>query len=271
MPVIEDSFRRVLRPLARLMIARGNRFGWASDRLKEAFLDAAEAAFPIDGKRLTDSRISLLTGLQRKDIKALRNRGPDATPATGHGPLPRIVAAWHSAPGYQGNDGQPFPLPRSVQDGPSFETLVAQVSRDIHPRTVLDELHRQHLVQLDGDTVILTTNAVIPAGDDTAMLGYLGANLGDHAEATVDNLSAPPGSAPFFERAVHYNRLTPTALDELEAFARREQSATLARINVRALDLQRSGAGDPDATGRFRCGAFIYRADLTDGPRETDK
>ncbi len=111
------------------------------------------------------------------------------------------------------------------------------------------------------DRVTLTGDAFVPSGDEAAMARYLGANLGDHAEAAVENLLAAPEPGPFFERAVHYNKLTAESLGELEALARELQAEALDAVNARALALQDRDQGSAGATGRFRCGAYIFRAE----------
>ena len=247
---LTDAIRRILAPLVRLMIARGVRFQDVSDWLKEAYLSAATRHFAPEGRRLTDSRLSVLTGLQRRDIKALRARIEEGeTPAPGAGPLPRLIAHWRTLPEFRG-DGGPAVLARS-----EFERLAATVSTDIHPRTLLDEMLRLDLAVVTDDGIRLTADAYVPGRDDAAMIGYLGANLGDHAEVAVANVLAT-GPARF-ERAVHYNRLSPTALAELDAMARRLQQEALEALNARAMELQDTEGTDPEATGRFRFGAYV--------------
>ena len=230
--------------------------------LKELYVEACSDRFQLGGKRLTDSRVSLLTGLQRKDVKTLRARLEEPSPdnaAAGAGPLPRVLARWMSGLPYSDGIGAPRPLPR-MGDAPSFEALVAEISRDIHARTVLDELKRQGLADHDrtADTVTLTAQAYLPNRNDDALVGYFGANLGDHAEAAAENLAAAPEPGPFFERATHYNKLTPDALDQLGSRARKLQANVLSELSADALTLQKRDAGDAAATGRFRCGAYVY-------------
>ena len=185
-----DALIRILRPLVRAMIARGLTYPELAETLKQLYVDACARHFHLGGKRLTDSRISLLTGLQRKDIRALRARlegvEEDVEPP-GAGPLPRVLACWNGAQPYVDATGAPRSLPRVATDGPSFEALVAEVSHDIHPRTVLDELSRLGLVRHnpEDDRVSLIASAYLPHRDDAALLGYFGANLGDHVEVAA--------------------------------------------------------------------------------------
>lgn len=253
---------KILRPVIRLLIARGVRYGELSDWLKAAYLWTAERYFRLDGKRLTDSRLHLLTGLQRRDIARLRAADAPAENMSA-GPLPRVVALWLARHG--DGAGGTTPLPRQGPR-PSFEALVAEVSRDMHPRTMLDELLRLELVQVEGDAVHLTGEAFVPAGDEAAMLGYLGANLADHAAASVENILAAPKTGPHLERAVHYNRLTPEAVDELERLSRMLLIEALSKVNARAAALQRRDRSKTGADGRFRAGAYVYRSSDEDSP-----
>lgn len=267
---IRDAMLRILRPLVRLLIGTGVTYPAAAEWLRELYVQVAAAEFRLPGKRITDSRVSLLTGVQRRDVKAIRSRAPEAEADTtpgreGAGHLPRVLARWQTQPAYLGANGKPRPLPRFPgSGGPSFEDLVADVSQDIHPRTVLDELLRLGMVVPDpGDAglVRLQAEAFLPSGDRSALLGYLGANLGDHAEAAAANVLAAPSAGPFFERAVHYNQLTPESVADLKTLAAKLQMSALETLNARALALQTRDRDAPGTSGRFRCGAFVYHED----------
>lgn len=239
------ALRRILRPLVRVMIARGLRYPAASTLLRGLFVQVAEADFALPGRRLTDSRLSLLTGLQRRELKGLRDQPPEPVP--GAGPLPRVIAAW-LVPPHAGPEG---PRPLSRED---FAALVAGVSRDMHARTLLDELIRLGQVRAEGDRLHLVAQAFVPAADLPALMHYFGANLGDHAQAAAANLAASPAPGPHFERALHYDHLTPQDAARIESLARARLAALLAELNVMALALQQPQAR---AQARIRVGAYI--------------
>ncbi|MCB9959933.1 MAG: hypothetical protein H6843_15150 [Rhodospirillaceae bacterium] len=262
------ALARILRPLVRAMIARGLRFPDTSDLLKTLFVAEAEAKAAAEGAKPTDSRVSVLTGLQRRDVKAIRAAPPDPAAPWQAGPLPRVLARWSGDPGYHDSAGRPAALARQAGAGTrSFEELCASVTRDVHPRTLLDELVARGLVAHDRETdrVTLVSASFLAGRDEAALLGYFGANLGDHAEAAVANVLAAPAPGPFFERAVHYNRLSAESLDALDALARRLQSEVLQALNAEALARQDGDRMRADATGRFRCGAFVFTEPGTDG------
>lgn len=268
---LNNALSRILKPIVRLLIGRNVRFPAFADRIKELYVTEAAEHFRLEDKRMTDSRISMLTGLQRKDIRVIRARlESDADPRdTGAGLLPRVIANWLGRPDYQDGRGRPIALPRSAETGEvSFESLISEISKDVHPRTALDELVRLGLIVEQQGMLRLQAAAFVSGADDPALLAYFGANLGDHAEAAIRNVIAAPQLGSFFERAVHYNTLSPQSIEELEDLSRKLQTETLQRLNARALELQQRDRGDKTATGRFRCGAFVYR-ETPDRPAET--
>lgn len=228
-------------PIARLLVARGVLFAEASQRLKRQYV---RAALRQSGGDATDSRVSVLTGLQRRDIAALRE-GEGPKRRVNH--LSRLVALWQTDPGYGGK-----PLPRTG-DAPSFEALANAVSRDVHPRSMLDPLITAGTVSLGADDVVrLHATSYQPRAGSEEQIGYLADNAGDFLTLSVANVLE---AAPFFERAAHYNGLSSEAVAELEAIFREGQMALLQRIGRDAAALQKAQPG----AHRFRAGGYFYR------------
>ena len=180
---------RLLRPLVRLCIRSGMTFPALAQLLRELFVNVAEHDFALDGKDQTDSRVSLLTGIHRKEVARLRGAGAPVheTPAT----LSRtsaIIARWLAAPEFTDAKGEPLPLPRTAEGGaPSFEALVESVTKDVRPRAVLDEWLDRKLVTINGDDeIVLIDTGFVPRGDDDRKWHYLGRNLHDHVAAAAD-------------------------------------------------------------------------------------
>lgn len=246
-----------MRPLVRLLIARQLPFPWAANVLRGVYVEIAESEFPVAGRVQSDSRITLLTGVHRKDVKRLR-RQPQARalppPAASLGA--QIIARWLALPAYRDAAGEPRPLPR-LGDGVTFESLVRSVNTDIRPRVVLDEWLRLGLVRIDElGRVCLEQQAFIPAEGSAEMAYFFGRNLHDHLAAAVHNLLGE--GEPLLERSVNYTRLTPAAVAELTALARQRGLALLRELNTRALELQRRDAGRAEATQRFNVGVYVF-------------
>ena len=71
-PALVLARRRVLRPLVQIMLARGITYPYLSDLLKARCGEVADHDFGLNGKSPTDSRVSLVSGVHRKDVSRLR-------------------------------------------------------------------------------------------------------------------------------------------------------------------------------------------------------
>lgn len=71
-PVLVRALRHVLRPLVKLMLSHGITYPYLCELLKALFVDIADKDFRIDQCTPTDSRISLVSGVHRKEVSRLR-------------------------------------------------------------------------------------------------------------------------------------------------------------------------------------------------------
>ena len=72
---VQAPLARLLRPLVRLLIRSGITFPVATELLRELYVNVAENDFGLPDKEQTDSRVSLLTGIHRKEVRRLRGAG----------------------------------------------------------------------------------------------------------------------------------------------------------------------------------------------------
>lgn len=258
---------RLLRPLVRLLIRSGVTFPVMADLLRGLYVDVAVRDLLPDPKAQTDSRISLLTGVHRKEIRRLRTEPPaaDGIPAVvtlGS----QIIARWLGAPPYADAEGRPLPLPRTARSTgeASFEGLVESVTKDVRARSVLDDWIGQEIVSLDPDgRVQLNRSAFIPRPGGEEQLFYFARNLHDHIAAAAANV-ATAGPAPYFDRSMHYDRLRPDTVARLEATARDAAQQLLTDVNRIALamaeaDDKTAGTGGP--VRRINLGVYVYVED----------
>ena len=255
---------RLLRPLVRLCIRGGMTFPALAQLLRELFVNVAEHDFALEGKEQTDSRVSLLTGIHRKEVARLRGAGTpvNETPAT-LSLTSAIIARWLAAPEFTDAKGDPLPLPRTASgDAPSFEQLVSSITKDVRPRAVLDEWLDRKLVTInDDEEIVLVDTAFVPRGDDERKWHYLGRNLHDHVAAAAENVSGP---APrFLERAVHYDGLSPKLAKRLEA---RSRELAMEALKVANREANRALAKDKGGNSRWNFGVYVFHEDLDGTP-----
>lgn len=183
-----DALDQVLAPLAQLCIAKGIRIQSVENQLRSAFVKAARDAQTDQASTRLTSRISATTGLTRREVARLEQQ-PGRAPEPRRSPMTELFTHWMSDPALHDADGKPLQLPRQGP-APSFEALAQSVTRDLHPRTLLDELCRLQLASHDAasDRVRLLREAFVPQGDWSRMLAFLGDNVGDHFQAAVANV-----------------------------------------------------------------------------------
>ena len=254
---LADALAALLRPLARLAVARGLPFAEAQEALKRAFVEAALADQPDAQRRV--SRISTATGINRREVTRLLAAAPRGASR------PRSIAAevfahWTTAAEFRDRRGAPRVLPRHGP-GASFETLAQAVTTDVHPRSILDELLRLGLATHDTerDTVALARDAFVPRGDALRMLGFLADNAGDHLAGAVENVLGD--GRRHFEQAVFADALSAQALTQVRALVATQWRALIDAL-VPALERL---IEDGDAAGRareqrLRIGLYTYDA-----------
>jgi hypothetical protein len=259
--LVANAMKRVLRPFIKLMLANDLGYTFAIDLLKTLFVEVADNEFMIDGKRQTDSRISLISGVHRKDVRRLRDNLPDVDEV-----IPQnislgsqLMAIWNTNAAYVNEDGTPKSLPRLSSEAQyeSFESLVRSITTDIHPRAVLDELTRLALVRIDADNYVhLVTDAFIPQEGLEEKAFFFGHNLHDHAEAAVANISGQqPG---YLERCVHYDQLTKASVDQISELAKKQSMKTLQEIFKLADACAEQDKSSQDANMRITYGVYFY-------------
>jgi hypothetical protein len=269
---LQTPVARILRPLVRLFIRCGMTYPALCDLLRELYINVAEYDFALPGKEQTDSRVSLLTGIHRKEVRRLRGAGaPVRLVPASVSRSSMIVARWIAAPEFTDAKGAPLPLRRAGDpgEGPTYEDLVESVTRDVRPRAVLDEWLDRGMVTIDEQGRIrLEEAAFAPRAGDDRQLYYFGRNLHDHVAAAVENvLAAQP---PFFERAVHYEGVSREMAEDMMALSRRIALEALQTVNREA-----QGAVQTDSGGawRWNFGVYLYREDESlrrEAPAEQD-
>jgi hypothetical protein len=248
------------------LVARGITFPALTDLLRELYVNVAEYDFALAGKEQTDSRVSLLTGIHRKEVRRLRGAGaPVSVVPAVVSRTSRIIARWIADPAFTDPQGHPLPLPRTAEgSASSFETLVSGITRDVRPRAVLDEWLDRGLAFTDAqDRIVLAEAAYVPRGDgaEGPQLYYFGRNLHDHIAAAVANIV---GDRPrFLERAVHYDGLSKDLATKLEARAREIAMEALQQANREA---HAACQTDPGGDHRWNFGLYIYTEAAASAP-----
>jgi len=252
------------RPLIRLLIEKGITFPQLRDLLKELYVEVARKDFSLDGNEPSDSRIFVLTGIHRKDIKRIRQQEePAYSNVTASASISgEIVARWTSLPEYLDEKGNPRPLLKnSKADDVDFEGLVSSVNKDVRPKVILEEWLRLNIVRLKDNHLVLNKSAFVTNKEFNELAYYLGHNVHDHVASCVNNILEE--NEPMLERSVYYARLKEDSVKKLNAIANKKGSELLQHMNKQAIRFYEADKDSEDANYRMRLGVYWYQSQLT--------
>ncbi|MEL6951648.1 MAG: DUF6502 family protein [Pseudomonadota bacterium] len=140
---ILDLLFKALRPLAHLLIESGIGHREFAEVAKRAYVDVASKNYGIRGRSTNISRVAVMTGLTRKEVKRVRDELSGGFTTPGQKPIPAstILASWHEDPKYCDENGMPLDLPFE-SSSVSFAELVREYAGDIPPGAIRTELVR---------------------------------------------------------------------------------------------------------------------------------
>jgi hypothetical protein len=257
--ILSAAVGRILKPLIRILLRSGMSYGTFADIAKRQYVEVALNEFPIEGRKRSVSRVSVITGLTRKEVSRLLglDQVKDAQTTERYNRAARVVAGWRRDTGFLDREGNPMDLSLSGRAN-SFQELVRRYSGDVPHRAILDQLVEDGSVErLDDNRVRLTHRAYLPKADESMKLHILGVDTAFLIDTIEHNLNVEHQS-PRFQRKVLYDNLPTDALPKF-----RQLSSQAAQELLEKLDKWLSGHDrdvNPKAggTGRNTAGIGIY-------------
>ena len=261
---LAKAVKMLCKPLIRLLIEKGITFPQFRELIKNIYVEVADENFSLDDKRPSDSRIFILTGVHRKDIKRIRQQTEedDSVITTSSASLSgEIVARWSSMPEYTDEKGKPKQLLKVGKNNePGFDKLVSGINKDVRAKVILDEWLRLNMIRMKDDYVVLNQSAFVNNKEFNDMAYYLGHNVHDHVSSCVNNILAE--NEPMFERSVYYAFLTKNSVDKLNTIASKKGNELLQHLNKQAIKFYDADKGKSDANHRMRLGVYWYQTQL---------
>jgi hypothetical protein len=229
------AFRKVLRPLVKILIRAGVRHDEFAEVIKGVYVESAiRDGIGRDGP-LTRARVSLTTGVPRRDVD--RYVDDDSLlkplPPTHTTTLTEVLHLWHTDPVYLGPYGIPLEIDFDSTPGRNFVELVARVDRAADPLIVLDDLTKGDVVLRSGDRYfkVVSRTFVMPEPMSPAMLEHLGNTLANLANTIQHNMDRT-NSNKRLERSVFAdNGLEPEALRDFDVFARARVQQLISEVD----------------------------------------
>ena len=143
------AFLIVLRPIARILLRFGIGFREFSEISKTAFVDVASSDYGLRGRPTNISRIAVMTGLTRKEVRRLRDKIDIGEPTVNvkSTPLSEVLHRWCSESEFLDASGRSAILPFNGERA-SFANLVKRFGGDIPPGAMRTELKRVGAIEV---------------------------------------------------------------------------------------------------------------------------
>ena len=236
---VKDHLRRalslMLKPLVRLLIAQGVTHAEFAETVKEVYVETALRHFDDDG-RVNKSRVAILTGLTRKEVKNVIDRHLEEGASDRNYSRPeRVLSGWFSDPKYTGPYGIPLELPYEASEpgGLSFVSLVKQYSGDMAPRQMLNELVQAgSIVEFDGGykAVRRSFRHSVLSPAFIKRLGEVGYRVFSTAAKNIDKEAEGAG---YFDRMVFADDGCPNeVIEKFDTYIKARGQAFLEEVDV---------------------------------------
>ncbi len=197
--------KNLLRPVVRFALRRGVKFRTIVEELKALLVEEAQRELTRSNQDLTVSKLSVMTGLQRRDVQRISD--PSAEASQHLDLLTRIIGMWTTNQRFSRGT-----KPKLLSfEGPNsdFAELVKLVSMDLNASTVLFELDRLGLVKRSGAELELLWNAYQISGDSDDAYTLLERDLSSLVEGVDGNITQS-FPIPNLHISTHFDNVSPS-------------------------------------------------------------
>lgn len=216
----KGALRAMLRPIVRLCLRSSLGIQTLVETAKEVFVELAAEEIRRSGERLTASRISVITGLHRRDVQRLLE---GSAPKESQGALvARVIGQWEQDPRFRTKGGAPKVLSTGSADS-DFHRLVATVSKDVNPGTVLRELERTGVIEHTDRGAKLIGRAYNVGERVEEGMAILTSDVDDLVVAVEENLLGEV-DVPNLHGRTEYDNISVDALPEIREWVFKEGS-----------------------------------------------
>lgn len=226
--------RTLLRPIARLLLRSGVTWKQFSETARTAFVQVATDEFGIRGRPTNASRVSILTGIGRREVRRQREAFQETeVRPTFLNAATRVLSGWHQDADFLGADGKPAALKLTGGNSLSFEDLWRRYGGDVPVGALLKELRSVGAVEeFEAGRLRVLKRSYIPRQFDEQKVLRAGTVFEDFGATVVHDLTCEPGEPLRFERRASNANVDARALNDFRALLEREGQAFLERIDA---------------------------------------
>jgi len=262
----QDSIKKMLFIVVKMALQNGLTYREFTDLCKKMFVEVAAKDFGINGRPTNISRIALLTGMDRKEIKRIKDllTSGDFNPPSERKQdrITRIISAWYQDEQYLTPSGKPRQLHRNGDSG-TFSSLVKEYGGDVPEGAVYKELLRNKIIEVTpSGRIKILKRTFVPDKSDPESMVRAATVLQDIGSALIHNLyeAHKKKQSLRFERRATNHSIKPSQIEAFRAFLEEEGQAFLERADA-WLSEHETDESD-DSAVRLGVGAYMIESPI---------
>ncbi|MBL4869213.1 MAG: hypothetical protein JKY67_22860 [Pseudomonadales bacterium] len=248
----------IIRPLVRLLLRHGVPYNTFASVSRQVYIDVAEEEFKLEGRKQSLSRISVLTGINRKDIAKIKKlQSHSMVEAQANNRASKVINGWLRDDEFLTPTGKPKKLSLDGK-GASFTELVRRYSGDVPVKALLDELSRINAVNVtEKKKISLVVDAYIPVENIEEQMRIMSRATADLLN-TIDHNLAPNDGPLRLQRTVAYTNIPVECLTKIRELSHEQGIAFLLQSNKWLSEFDRDNNEKLAGSGQARAGIGIY-------------
>ena len=269
-----SALLKALRPIARFLMKAGIGYREFAEISKCAFVDVATSDYGLRGRPTNISRVAVMTGLTRKEVKRLRQKIASGSQVVLSRVIPpaEIIQKWHSDPRYLDDFDRPLKLPFDGSS-PSFTELVKKFGGDIPAGAMRTELKRVGAVsESEGGQLTVTKRYFRPIGEHVQLQRALGQAMYGIANTINHNLGQPEDKS-WVERIAYSQHIRASDRNRVKRISSDRASEFVESINDLFSAYETIYADEPSDsksdTTVVGVGVYYFEVDESDGEFST--
>ncbi len=216
--ILLNCLRQLCLFLVRFCLKHSVNFQELEEILRKAYLEEASEEIIREGEKISDSRLSIITGLSRREVQRLRQSGLEAQSSPGL--IYKVIGLWQNNSKFLSGSKKPKPLSYGFEKS-EFNKLVYMVSKDLNAATVLFELERVNAIKKEGELISLIAHSYIPKGDAALGFSILSKDLTELTEIVEENVFFKPALANLHLKT-SYDRIRKNGVMEIKKWLLKE-------------------------------------------------
>ncbi|MDH5548097.1 MAG: DUF6502 family protein [Gammaproteobacteria bacterium] len=259
-PILLLATANILRPIIRILLKHGVSHSEFNELSRRVFVDVGFDDFSIAGRKQTNSRVAVLTGLSRKEVLRIRML-PSLLEEKEDVPLnraSRVISGWLRDKDFCDTEGNPLSLPWRETGTFSFTGLVKRYSGDITAGAVYDELERVGAIEKTEDgRILLKQIGYIPEKSVSRKIEIMGECAKDFLGTLENNLDDT--TPPRFQRSVVYTDLPQPVVEEFEELSQKKAMNLLLELNEWLAEKKEKLKKPPTIPYRTGFGVYFFK------------